>query len=121
MNKIDQYDERISMLLEDWVQLKKELTDIFENRDRKNALKPMLNGIEFFLKFLFWSNGMERNDVSEEMILHLYWKPVNVSERLNFIKNRPDLYHSFIQLTELMVEQEKQYNKSLAIKRVTKQ
>jgi hypothetical protein len=116
MKQIDNYDNRISLLIENWLELKKELTELFEKRDRKNALEPMKKGIEIFLHFLLWCNEIESFD-NEETIGNLKWKPVNVTERLSFIKTRPDLYHSFIQLTELMTEQEKQFNIKIAIKK----
>jgi hypothetical protein len=38
-------------------------------------------------------------------------KPLNFQERLAFILNQPNHYHSFIQLTGLYEEIEKQYYK----------
>lgn len=116
----DFYDDQIILLLNRWLEVKQELTEVFESRESKRALEPMKQGIDVFQKFLFWSNGNELI-LEEKYIKELKWKPFNVSERLTFIKNRPNVYHSFIQLNELMNEQEKLYNKKLVIEKVTKQ
>ena len=47
----------------------------------------------------------------------LEMKPVNLEERLGFIISRPTLFHSYRQLTELMVEQEKLYAKKNIVKK----
>lgn len=117
--KLDFRNEQISLLLIRWKELNKELTELFEKRDRKKALPLMEEGVKTFIEFLFLSNEMEPNH-GKEAILDIKWKPVNVAERLLFIEKRPDLYHSFIQLSELMNEQEKQFNKKIAIEKVTK-
>jgi hypothetical protein len=114
------YDEKISILLIRWQEIKNELTELFKRRESKKTLIPMQEGIEHFYNFLFWTNDLEKS-TDEKAMLELKWKPVNTLERLSFIKNRPNLYHSFIQLTELMNEQEKQFNKKKAIEKVTKQ
>ncbi|MFD2445822.1 YpoC family protein [Bacillus sp. CGMCC 1.16607] len=118
--KVECFENHILLLLDQWSELKLKLIQLFENRDRKNTLGPMQEGIDLFLNFLSWSNDIVRDDLSMNYSA-LHWKPVNVNERLEFIKQRPNLYHSFIQLVELMSEQEKQYRKKIAIKKVTKQ
>lgn len=115
----------ILLLLEEWLVVKKELNLLFDKRDKKNALEPMMKGIKIFEQFLFLSNEREltakETTNNEEIILSFTWKPVNVIERLRFIHNRPNSFHSFIQLTELINEQEKQYKKKMAIEKMTKQ
>jgi hypothetical protein len=117
---LDTDDKRISQLLRHWEELKKLLAVHFENRETEKSLIPMEEGIEVFLSFLFLTNEREWN-MDENSIFNLQWKPVNVLERISFIKKRPTLFHSYIQLSELMTEQEKQFNKKIAIKKMTKQ
>ncbi|WP_442594471.1 YpoC family protein [Neobacillus sp. D3-1R] len=114
---------RISIILDEWQQVKKELTILFEKRDKKNTEAPMLKGIDLFQQLLFLCNNKEpiNQFIKEEMIICFKWKPVNVFERLTFIQNKPNLYHSFVQLNELITEQIKQYNKKIAIEKMTKQ
>lgn len=118
MNR-DEFDKLISDLLIRWNDLKKELTEQFEKRDRKQTLVPMQEGIVLFQKFLLYSNEFE-GEFEEISNTELKLTPVNLIERFTFIKNRPDFYHSFKQLVELFNEQEKQYKKNLAIIKVTR-
>jgi hypothetical protein len=117
---LDMADSRIPQLLRRWEELKPLLAKHFENRETEKALVPMGEGIEIFLNFLYLTNDMQW-DKQVASIMELQWKPVNVIERISFIKKRPNLFHSFIQLSELISEQEKQYNKKIAIKKMTKQ
>lgn len=108
----------ITLLLQEWLGLKDHLQSIFEKRDRKTALLPMKKGISLFLEFLHWANEHPVVLSPEINFDKLLIKPVNIKERLAFIMARPDLYHSFMQLVELMTEMEKGYNKALAIKKL---
>jgi hypothetical protein len=110
-------DERtISKLLRRWKEIKGLLEVHFENRETDKILIPMEEGIEIFLNLLFLTNDDEWNK-DETAIIGLQYKPINVMERISFINKRPTLYHSFIQLSELFTEQEKQYNKKKAIQK----
>jgi hypothetical protein len=110
-------DERtISQLLKRWKEIKGLLAVNFENRESDKILIPMEEGIEIFMNLLFLTNNNEWNK-DETAIIELQWKPVNVMERILFINKRPTLFHSFIQLSELFTEQEKQFNKKKAIQK----
>lgn len=101
-----------------WKPLSKTLAQLFEKRDRLNVQKPMKQGIALFIQCLFWVNDLPV--IFYEQTIRdndLTWKPVNVIERLEFILHRPNFYHSFVQLNELMIELEKQYH----IKKASKQ
>lgn len=117
---LDTDNNRISQLLRRWEELKRLLAVHFENRETEKTLIPMEEGIEIFLNFLFLTNERQWNK-DETSIYEFRWKPVNVLERISFIKRRPTLFHSYIQLSELITEQKKQYNKKIAIKKMTKQ
>jgi hypothetical protein len=118
--KLDDNGRRISQLLVRWEVVRKELTVHFENRETEKTHIPMEEGIIIFFNLLFFTNDREWNEEDSTM-MELQWKPVNVLERITFIKKRPNLFHSFIQLSELITEQEKQFNKKMAIKKMTKQ
>jgi hypothetical protein len=115
---IDRLDSRVSILLENWEQVEKLLSSLFEKRERQNTRSLMEQGLDIFMELLFLTNDMPiDNDVE---LSSLKWKPINVTERLSFINRRPELYHSFIQIKELFSEQKKICYKKLAIEKVTK-
>jgi hypothetical protein len=118
--KLNTIDRRIAQLLIRWEEVKKVLAVHFEKRETEKTHIPMKEGIVIFLNLLFLTNDREWNK-DESTIMELQWKPVNVLERITFINKRPNLFHSFIQLSELITEQEKQFNKKMAIKKMTKQ
>lgn len=102
-----------------WYEERDRLESCFAKRDRASAREPMIRGLSYFLVCLHWLNGKRVEQVNEweKAIAALAVKPVNVIERLQFIFARPDLYHSFIQLSELFHETEKLYYKTLAKKK----
>lgn len=64
--------------------------------------------LAIFLQFLFWSNGQPvKLNQLEESIELLEIKPINVNERIQFILQQPHSYHAYVQLNELMIEQQK--------------
>lgn len=110
--------KEIEALLIDWPKVKEEIRYSFEKRDKKAAVPLMEKGISLFIKFLYWSNGLGESPAKEIRYEGLQIKPVNCEERLQFIMTRPNLHHSYMQLCELMSEQEKGYRKALAIKKL---
>lgn len=110
----------IPMLLCEWQKIREEIERFFANREADQALPLMKKGIALFFEFIYWANGLpvilnNRVEVSQFTI-----KPVNLSDRLEFIIQRPSLFHSFIQLTELITETNKHYEKALALKKASK-
>lgn len=91
-----------------WEAARMELDNCFKSREASRAKPIMEASIQLFSDYLFEANG---TNVIEQCEL----KPVNVSERLEFIKGRPWLYHSYIQLSELFSEQEKLVAKKIAL------
>ena len=113
-------EQYIPKLLNEWKLVEEELRGLFQNRDKENILMPMKRGIGYLIESIYWSNGFP---VSLDMhfdMNSLDLKPVNITERLQFLLARPSIYPSFIQLTELFEEQEKQFLKYIAIKKATK-
>ncbi|WP_160721291.1 YpoC family protein [Bacillus sp. USDA818B3_A] len=98
-------------LLTEWGQIQSQIEPLFRARDQRNSKEWMEKGIKLFLQFLFLTNNVSL-PVNEDAYDQFHFKPVNMKERLDFVKSRPDLYHSYRQLSELMGEQEKQFVKS---------
>lgn len=101
----------IPILLAEWEKDKELLAELHRNRDQKNILTIMEKDIGLFLRFLFWSNDKPVSLQEPFPYYQFEYKPFNIEERLAFIISRPTLYHSFRQLSELMVEQEKAFVK----------
>jgi hypothetical protein len=110
-------DQAISNLLSDWERIKVELETLYRNRDQKSTLQGMKKGIGLFIQFLFWSNDRQINSKEPVSINQLVITPVNLDERLAYILSRPNLFHSYRQLSELMTEQAKQYAKKNIVKK----
>lgn len=105
----------IPVLFDEWAGQKKLIE---QNRDRNAALDPMKVSLGLFLQMLYWTNGKPVNLLSDHGELSI--KPVNSKERLDFIFARPAFYHSYIQLSELIAEMEKQYMRMLALEQMKK-
>jgi hypothetical protein len=116
---MDDQMEVVSSLLNEWGRIKAQLEKLFLNRDQKNVSDMMKKGIELFVQFLFWSNDKSGSQIEPIPFQRFDFKPVNMEERLGFIISRPNLYHSYRQLSELMVEQEKLYAKRSLIKKAS--
>jgi hypothetical protein len=108
---MDKMMETIPSLLNEWKVIKSQLEVLFKERDQQNVKKLMVQGINLYIQFISLSNGYPIS-LDEPFTAKQYeFKPVNVEERLGFIMSRPALYHSYRQLSELMVEQEKLFVK----------
>ncbi|RSK27394.1 hypothetical protein EJF36_11140 [Bacillus sp. HMF5848] len=105
-------------VLKTWNDDKLLLHDSFSKRDKQAALPIMKRASQYALCYLFWLNGTYVENVRElEDALHLLSvKPINIVDRFSYILNKPEQYHSFIQLTEIMNELEKLYYKQQAMK-----
>lgn len=112
-------EETIPILLIEWQKVKDQLHSLHHNREHNNIAQIMKKGIGLFLQLLFWSNG-HPVQLKDPSFSQMDFKPVNVQERLEFIISRPKLYHSFVQLTELINEQEKQYVKKNILKKASR-
>ncbi|WP_062198212.1 YpoC family protein [Massilibacterium senegalense] len=80
--------------------------ECFQQRKKTEASKPLLFSLALFLDALFWMNHrrfVSLDDLSV-IISSFQWKPINVVERVNFILQKPTLFHSSIQLEQLLDE-----------------
>lgn len=111
-------EEAIKKIIQDWQECHNKVAELFQARKNKDAKPLMVKGISLFIKLLFWSNevpvDLSNLDGRLEMLVA---KPVNIQDRLQFLMVRPTLHHSFIQLSELMIEQEKIYYKHQVMKK----
>lgn len=110
-------NEVISFLLAEWNLLKTELETLYRNRDQLTTLQGMKKGIGLFIHFLYWSNDRQVKLNELEPLGSIEMKPVNLEERLGFIIRRPNLFHSYRQLSELVTEQEKLLAKKNIVKK----
>lgn len=112
------FDQELTRLKDEWKELESQLRNLFQERKGREAVRYVFQGCACFLKFLFWSNEKPVNlHLLAEEIQQLEIKPMNVSERIQFILNNPKLHHSFLQLQQLFIEQEKVYAKHKIIRK----
>ncbi len=112
-------EQSIPDVLQLWKEEKDKLEACFAKRDRRAAREPMIRGLSYFIVCLFWLNGRRTQNVRhwEEEINTLPLKPINCVERLQFIFERCDVYHSFIQLSELFDEVTKLFYKQIVMRK----
>ncbi|WP_066294404.1 YpoC family protein [Bacillus sp. FJAT-29937] len=112
-------EKSIPILIEEWQKVNELLEAFFAKRERIHVLPPMKKGISLLLELVYWANGLPVV-LSNLDFDQLAIKPVNLSERLEFIMKKPSLYHSYIQLAELISEMNKQFVKQQAMKKASK-
>ncbi|MCA1063148.1 hypothetical protein QTG56_14090 [Rossellomorea sp. AcN35-11] len=107
----------IEDILVRWGKEKELLASLFKERSM-DTLDAMKRSIALFYMLLYWSNSQPVNLNQEDSRLDdLSIKPVNVIERMMFIRDNPTLFHAYIQLSQLFEEQHKQYAKALALEK----
>ncbi len=114
--KLDVY---IPVIFKLWEEKHELLHALFEKRERQKAKEPMILSIALFLQLLFWANEMRVPSLKKwkDSVITLAHKPININERLEFIIDKPNHYHSFVQLSELFNELKKQYYKIQLLKK----
>ncbi len=110
----------VNDLIKDWKKEEEHMKALFKGRSR-DISDLMRRSIGRFYILLYWSNKQPVNlNNWETRVERFSLKPVNVVERLTFIRGNPALYHSYIQLVQLFEEQHKQYAKYLAFNQSAK-
>ncbi|MFB4163378.1 YpoC family protein [Alteribacillus sp. JSM 102045] len=103
----------IPIIQKEWENDKKVLNSLYEARNRKVARPLMIKHIAALMNALWWMNRLKVPAVNSEFLKEaaheLPKAPVNAGERLAFLIQTPDHYHSFVQLNELFVENKKQF------------
>ncbi|KUP06542.1 hypothetical protein Q75_08445 [Bacillus coahuilensis p1.1.43] len=87
-----------------WNELKDEISQTIQD---KSHSKGMIIGMTLFIEMMYWTNNQLVHADWAERLQTLIFVPLNVSERLSFIQERPYSYQSFKQLHELIQEQMK--------------
>ncbi|MGG1675174.1 YpoC family protein [Neobacillus sp. NRS-1170] len=116
---MDDGDQGVSRILKEWKLIKGRLDELYCSRSLKETKEWMEKGIELFIQFIMITNDRPFYQGPLQFD-QLEIKPVNLEERLAFIKARPNLYHSYRQLSELMHEQEKHFVKKTIKKKSSK-
>ncbi|MDN3016740.1 hypothetical protein PH210_11090 [Paenibacillus sp. BSR1-1] len=116
---MDNKDQEVMNILKEWKLVKERLDVSFRSRSFKNIKEWMEKGIELFIQFILKTNDRSFFQGTLQFD-QLETKPINLEERLAFIKARPNLYHSYRQLSELMDEQEKHFAKNTIKKKSSK-
>jgi hypothetical protein len=115
--ELEASEVNISILLSKWDGVKSDLETLYRNRDQQATLQLMKKGIIYFIQFLYWSNDRQVNSKEPIPLNQFEIKPVNFEERLTYILSRPNLFHSYRQLSELFTEQEKLFAKKNIVKK----
>jgi hypothetical protein len=110
---IQNAESLIIEMMDYWKENKTSISEMFRMRKKEEAKDPMISCIANMISILSWMNeviilNLENLQIE---INKMPIKPLNFQERLSFILNQPNHYHSFIQLTGLYEEIEKQYYK----------
>jgi hypothetical protein len=115
--ELEASEVNISILLSKWDGVKTDLETLYRHRDQQATLQLMKKGIIYFIQFLYWSNDRQVNSKEPIPLNQFEIKPVNFEERLTYILSRPNLFHSYRQLSELFTEQEKLFAKKNIVKK----
>ncbi|PWA12337.1 hypothetical protein DCC39_05915 [Pueribacillus theae] len=102
---IDVKNVTFESILEQWEMREGVIEELFKKRDSEKALDLMLIGIKLYFLALFLANQRQfsKNSIIhwQEQITDFSVKPLNLEERLTYIVNNPDHYHSYFQLKQL--------------------
>ncbi|KZZ86377.1 YpoC family protein [Bacillus sp. SJS] len=115
----EQDAEPIDSLFAEWGRKREEQKERFQQNKRADAA---LMGYSYcaFIACLHWLNGQSVSSLKPDLV-HLGIKPVNSVERLQYIRENPLQFHSFIQLKEMFAELEKMYKKKLLLSTFNKE
>jgi hypothetical protein len=115
MKPWNNWETSIPYLLKYWKKLDQSIQESFQNHKGKADRHKMLQSLSYYLLFIHWLNNQPVQTLSFHPFSQFSYKPVNVEERLKFIMQKPEQYHSFIQLQQLFHETEKLFYKRKAL------
>jgi hypothetical protein len=116
----EQEELAVREVLDAWNEVQDFIKARFKLRDGSERLY-MKRGVALFYMILYWSNSQPVVlDEWKMQMEGLSLKPVNIEERLSFIRDNPRLYHSYVQLSGLFQEQHKQFAKDRAMRHFNK-
>lgn len=107
----------VPLLLKEWKAVQLKIKNQFQAKARKADKADMIHGISLLICLLNWSNerSVDHLDVKNSDFGSLQIKPINAAERLLYLLTKPEQYHSFVQLQQLMEETYKQFYKKSAM------
>jgi hypothetical protein len=107
----------VPVLLKEWDAVQNKIKNQFQAKARKADKGDMIHGISILICLLYWSNDrpVDQLDVKNSDMESLQNKPINAAERLIYLLSKPEQYHSFVQLQQLMEETLKQFYKKTAM------
>lgn len=102
-------DKGLQEIINRWEYLQSKLEIQFQQK-KHGEERQMIEGIALLIKYVFWTNREPVNIKKiEEKLISFHVKPINAYDRLQFILSRPFSFHTFRQIQELMIEQQKRY------------
>ncbi|MBD1381666.1 YpoC family protein [Metabacillus arenae] len=116
----NEYENYLPYILKRWSLLEEVLHDLYKDRKQKSQEIPMIEGFSLFIVGIHWFNSQPVKSLEQSVLNDLRFSksPVNFSERVAFILNKPAQYHSYIQLKQLFEEFKKQFHKELVMKKL---
>jgi hypothetical protein len=114
-------EQFLPLILDKWGELKTVIEETHRQRKKNGINETMRKGVGLFLQYLYWSNGIPVCLKELPDFIDVKIKPVNAKERAGFIMARPGLFHSYVQLCELIIEQEKLFAKNNIIRKASSQ
>lgn len=104
-------NQHIKAFMQWWEEHLPFLDECWDERDKEKAAPYMRLGLAHWLCTLFWMNERPVPSAEPEELIaesrKLAHKPINVEERLSFLLEYPNYFHSYLQLKELYTEVKK--------------
>ncbi|MFB1049344.1 YpoC family protein [Paraliobacillus sp. JSM ZJ581] len=99
----------VKELINDWKENQQVIADLFHKRRYQKAKKPMNHYTEQLVQALYALNNKSYHESEglNTVLATFTYAPFNSQERIPFILQQPEQYHSYIQLNELYKETEK--------------
>lgn len=95
-------------LIQVWKDERDSIATLFQEKKYKEAIKPMQEYTANFLRIILELNHLKPSmHLDQEALEQLKYKPINLSERLDYVDQNPSQYHAYIQLDALYTELEK--------------
>lgn len=113
----EEWERRLPAMFLLWKRTNVELATLYEARNKKAAREPMIAMIALLFDVIFWLNEKRIDSLIHwetefETLVHV---PVNGRERLKFLLDAPDHYHSYQQVKAMFSEVEKIYFRKVMI------
>ncbi|MFY0757853.1 YpoC family protein [Metabacillus dongyingensis] len=108
----------IPVLIDEWHSIQETIKSRIRSNARKADKAEMIKGISILICLINWSNETPIHDldIKSDDFTAFSVKPINASERLMYVLLKPEQYHSFVQLNQLIEEMVKQYYKNRAMR-----